>query len=151
MTFFSDDIDPNTFDNNGNLKSPLHIEIGKGAEKLLPKDPPYPDHDQVQQMKLSAIEAFSAAQYSYGGTAKFSGVVDGKMYQRCFLWRDAVVTCRKGYDYLDFDKVPSGYPGDLFGYSVAIQDKTVVIGSPFAAFSSETPTTWSYVSGVTVK
>ena len=52
MSFFSDDIDPNTFDNNGNLKSPLPIEIGKGAEKLLPKDPPYPDHDQVQQNEI---------------------------------------------------------------------------------------------------
>ena len=151
MTFFSDDIDSTTLDRNGNPKSPLHIEIGKGAEKLLPKDPPYADHDQIQQMKLSAIEAFSAAQYSYGGTAKFSGVVDGKMYQDAFYGEMPQLLAEKGYDYLDFDKIPSGYPGDLFGYSVAIQDKTVVIGSPFAAFSSETPTTWSYVSGVTVK
>ena len=127
------------------------MPIGKGAQKLTPRDPPYPNEEQVDQMKLGAIEAFSSAQYSYGGTAKFSGVIDGKMYQDAYYGEFPQIIGEKGYDYLDFDKLPSGYPGDLFGYSVAIQDKTIAIGSPFAAFSSETPTTWSYVSGVTVK
>lgn len=151
MTFFSDDVDPTTINNHGFLKSPLPMQTGKGAQKLTPRDPPYPNGEQVDQMKLGAIEAFSSAQYSYGGTAKFSGVIDGKMYQDAYYGEFPQIIGEKGYDYLDFDKLPSGYPGDLFGYSVAIQDKTIAIGSPFAAFSSETPTTWSYVSGVTVK
>ena len=152
MSFFSDDIDNSTIvSRTGFPKSPLPIEIGKGAEKLIPKDPPYADADQIIQMKLGAIAAFESAQYSYGGTAKFSGVVDGELYGDSYYAEMPQIIKDKGYDYLDLEKFPSGYPGDLFGYSVAIQDKTVVIGSPFAAFSSETPTTWSYVSGVTVK
>ena len=151
MSFFSDDIDSTTLDNKGNPKSPLPIEIGKGAQKLLPKDPPYADQDQIIQMKLGAIAAFSSAQYSYGGTAKFSGVVDGKMYEDAYYGEMPQLLAEKGYDYLDFDKIPSGYPGDLFGYSISLDNNKLLVGSPFAAFSSETPTTWSYVSGITVK
>ena len=152
MNFFSDDIDNSTIVSRTGLpKSPLPIEIGKGAEKLIPKDPPYADADQIIRMKLGAIADFEAAQYSYGGTAKFSGVVDGELYGDSYYAEMPQIIKDKGYDYLDLEKFPSGYPGDLFGYSVAIQGNTVVIGSPFAAFSSETPTTWSYVSGITVQ
>ena len=58
----------------------------------------------------------------------------------------------KDIDYLDFDKLPSGYPGDLFGYSVALRENQLIVGQPFGAFAderAENPMTWGYVSGNT--
>jgi hypothetical protein len=40
-------------------------------------------------------------------------------------------------DYLDYDLFNSGCPGDLFGYSVAIDDGKIIVGTPYNAFHSE--------------
>jgi hypothetical protein len=48
-----------------------------------------------------------------------------------------------GKDYLDFDFMPSGYLGDLFGYSVSIHKDKLIVGSPYDGFLGETAVTWS--------
>lgn len=153
MSFFSDTIDPNTLDQRyGGPKSVLPIDVADGAKEYLDyMPPPYPDAEGVELLKRAQIAAFDSAQYSYGGTARFSGVIDGTMYTDAFYGEMPQLIKDKGYDYLDFDKLPSGYPGDLFGYSVALNDNKLLVGSPFAAFSSETPISWDYVSGITVQ
>jgi hypothetical protein len=50
-----------------------------------------------------------------------------------------------GYDYLDFERFPSGYPGDLFGYDVQIHKNKLYISSPFTAFSGTDIITWDKV------
>ena len=46
-------------------------------------------------------------------------------------------------DHIDFNVSFSGYPGDLFGYSVSIHEDKLVVGTPFNAFVGETPISWS--------
>jgi hypothetical protein len=55
-----------------------------------------------------------------------------------------------GKDHIDFDVNYSGYPGDLFGYSIDIHDNKLVVGSPFAGYQyrnsgTENIVTWSGV------
>ena len=52
-----------------------------------------------------------------------------------------------GKDHIDFNAFPSGYPGDLFGYSISIHENKLVIGSPFNGFLGETVRNWTAVSG----
>lgn len=49
-------------------------------------------------------------------------------------------------DYLDYDIFNSGCPGDLFGYSIEINDGKLIVGTPYNAFAAETAI--SGVSGV---
>ena len=50
-------------------------------------------------------------------------------------------------DHIDFDEYPSGYPGDLFGFSVGIQGKKIIAGAPFNGFTGQTAIEWGEVSG----
>ena len=153
MTFFSDTLDRNTIDpNTGKPKAVLQVDYGKSPKYLIVDEPPYPTADQVLRIKKGIIESFDSAQYSYGGTSKFSGVVDGKLYGDAFYGQVPKLLAEKDIDYLDFDKLPSGYPGDLFGYSVALRENQLIVGQPFGAFAderAENPMTWGYVSGNT--
>ena len=53
-------------------------------------------------------------------------------------------------DYLDFHKFPSGYPGDLFGYSVSLFGDKLLVGAPFTAWKSENLTSWTEAASGTV-
>lgn len=105
------------------------------------------EEDKINEIKNQFISGFLSSQIQHASTARFSGIVDGIMYS------DATVAGglpplfkSKGYDYLDLDKLPSGYRGDLFGYSVCVKGNKILVGSPFSAFGSETVTPWN--SGV---
>ena len=55
-----------------------------------------------------------------------------------------------GKDHIDFDENYTGYPGDLFGYSIDIHNNKLVVGSPFAGYQYrnsgiENIVTWSGV------
>ena len=39
-----------------------------------------------------------------------------------------------GKDIIDFERYPSGHPGDLFGFSISLHDGKLVVGSPFNGF-----------------
>jgi hypothetical protein len=101
--------------------------------------------DEIKQFQQNEINTFSAAQYSVGSTSKFSGIIEGKMYQDVSIYGGIPEIMKdKGYDYLDFDRFPSGYPGDLFGYSIALYKNKLIVGSPFCAFSQEDIQDWAY-------
>jgi hypothetical protein len=110
------------------------------------------DAEKIAELKKQYIDGFfTKANVNYGMYPRFSGVVDSTLYL------DATVAGgipklmkEKGYDYMDLDKIPMGYPGDLFGYSVAIQKDKILIGSPFSAFSNESFTPWSSQSNLTL-
>lgn len=149
MSDFSDTIDPATLDINGNPKAVLPILIGDPAKKWLQLRELTPPPSDPEAVKRSIINTFESQQYAYGGTAKFSGIIDGVMYADAYYGQMPQILSDKGYDYLDFDKLPSGYPGDLFGYSIALRDNKLLIGAPFAAFNSETPVAWTNVANNT--
>lgn len=114
-----------------------------------PKSNPWSDFakpEEIERIKNQYIKAFSDAQFSEGGTAMFSGVINGTLYRDAGIGGGIPQIMKDtGYDYLDFDFLPSGYPGDLFGHSIALYKDKLIIGSPFSAFSKDTANDWNYV------
>jgi hypothetical protein len=101
--------------------------------------------ESIERIKREKINEFIALQRSYGATTKFSGIIEGVLYEDApFVGGMPELMKHTGYDYLNFDRFPSGYPGDLFGYSIDLYKNKLVVGSPFAGFSNESINPWSY-------
>jgi hypothetical protein len=99
----------------------------------------------IKNIKKNAIDSFISLQSDNGATAKFSGIIEGTMYEDApFVGGMPQLMKDKGYDYLDFDRFPSGYPGDLFGYSIDLYQNKLIVGSPFSAYSKEEIKPWNY-------
>ena len=100
--------------------------------------PPIKDTEAVKRAMLASF----GSSLEGGLSTKFSGVIDGQAYgDGISLYRD------KGYDFLDFEHFPEGYPGDLFGYSVALRKNQLFVGAPFSAYSQESGiVNWSEIS-----
>lgn len=115
---------------------------------VLNPPPVYLDSDDFDTRKLKSQEAlnkFEAQQWQFGGSTKFSGIIDGKLYIDAGIEGGMPQIMKDtGYDYLDFERFPSGYPGDLFGYSIGLSKNKLIVGAPFAGFSQEDPQNWSY-------
>ena len=131
-----------------NIERPKSIDSYLGYAYLQP----WPDEDGkpeelIESEKEEVIAAFENISSYYGGAPKFSGVINGTVYSDA-SYRGGIpqIMTDTGHDYLDFNVFPSGYPGDLFGYSIALHGNKLVIGSPFAAFSDEELHPWSGVS-----
>jgi len=105
------------------------------------------DGNKIEEIKNELISGFLNTQSSFGVTSKFSGIFDGNIYVDAGVGGGIPDLVKdKGYDYIDFDNAPSGYPGDLFGYSVAIRKNTILVGSLFSAFASGVITPYNYDS-----
>lgn len=134
----------------GGYGSPMLPELGKGPTYMTAREIPLNDPIAIASLYASLVSAFEASQYAYGAATKFSGVINGKMYSDASVYGGIPELMKDtGYDYLDFDKLPSGYPGDLFGYSLAIKNNKIYVGAPFAAFSGESPVSWNTVQSNT--
>ena len=135
----------------GGYGSPMLPELGKGPTYMTAREIPMNDPVEIANLYASLVSAFDASQYAYGTATKFSGVINGKMYADASVYGGIPELMKDtGYDYLDFDKLPSGYPGDLFGYSIAIKNNKIYVGAPFAAFSGESPVSWNTVKSNTL-
>jgi hypothetical protein len=114
-----------------------------------PAREPWPDGtnpEQVERIKNQYIKIFSDEQFSQGGTAMFSGIIDGKLYRDAGIGGGIPQILKDtGHDYLDFDAFPSGYPGDLFGHSIALYKDKLIVGAPFSAFSKDAINNWNYM------
>jgi hypothetical protein len=131
---------------SGGYGSPILPEFGKGPTYMTPREMPITNPFAIEQLRASLISSFESSQYDYGAATKFSGVINGKMYADAGVYGGMPELMKDtGYDYLDFDKLPSGYPGDLFGYSLTIKNNKIYVGAPFAAFSGEQPISWNTV------
>ena len=124
------------------IDSTYDPQFVKDPDPVFLKDEP----ESEQQEKLNiAIQDFIYSQWDYGGSARFSGIIEGTMYTDAGINGGMPQLMKDtGYDYLDFERFPSGYPGDLFGYSIALSKNKLIVGSPFCAFSSEDIKNWSY-------
>ena len=112
-----------------------------------PKNP-WPDgatDEMIEKIKTREINSFLVLQNTYGATTRFSGILEGTLYEDAG-YRGGMPTLmqKTGYDYMNFERFSYGYPGDLFGYSISIYKNKIVAGSPFAAFSNEKINPWSY-------
>lgn len=99
-----------------------------------------------EQLRQAELDRFSGLQTYYGSTARFSGIIEGTMYTDVSVYGGVPQLMQDtGYDYLDFERFPSGYPGDLFGYDVQIHKDKLYISAPFTAFSGTDVITWDKV------
>lgn len=114
----------------------------------LPEGTKRTDED-IRAIEEGVISQFVGLQDYFGGASKFSGIIEGKMYADAnYMGGIPEIMTDTGYDYLDFARFPSGYPGDLFGYSIALYDDKLIIGAPFVGFSGEYITPWSDIEVV---
>lgn len=116
---------------------------------VLLSEPPWKEEDDYEARKIkktTQMGIFRNNQYQYGADSKFTSIINGKLYSDQSIGSGGMPELMKdtGYDYLDLAQFPSGYPGDLFGYSVALHNNKLVVGSPFSAFSQEGVKPWSY-------
>lgn len=135
---------------NGGYSNPGLPENAYPPTYTVPRQNPISDVLGIQAARSAAIQSFTSLIQQYGGAPKFSGVINGKVYSDASIYGGMPEIMKDtGHDYLDFDYLPSGYPGDLFGFSVAIKNNKVYIGAPFAAFSGESITSWQSVNNNT--
>lgn len=106
------------------------------------KDTPEKLKEQLRNME---IQEFASDLNSYGAVTRFSGVIDGKTYIDAGIGGGMPEIMKDtGSDYLEFDSFPSGFPGDLFGFSVSLHKNKLVVGAPFIPYSDETVHNWQY-------
>ena len=114
---------------------------------------PLPPEDE--EAMAASTQMFKDQQISkYRYYPRLSIQIDGNVYydlnvdnepfvDRAYTLIDSLI----GKDFLDFDFIPSGFRGDLFGYSLAIHNNKLVIGTPFNGYVNpdNDPVTWSGV------
>lgn len=125
----------------------LENEFIKTLEPIRGKSPEYVDIEEgkseVTPAEWSGIfNNFNNVAASFGGYSKFSSYINGKYYQDARPGDLPEIMKDTGFDYLDFEYFSSGYPGELFGYSVDIYKNKILIGAPFSCFESENITNW---------
>ena len=102
-----------------------------------PADPP------TEKKKRTERGIFVGRALSFAGAfVKFSGIFDGTSYRDPPNGGLPALLADYGIDYLDTDYFASGYPGDLFGYSIDLQNNQLIVGAPFNAYDSEDVIDW---------
>jgi hypothetical protein len=95
------------------------------------------------------------AQKDEAGVPRFK-MVDGKLveinldyYPQDQDIRGGISVLQKltGRDYLDYIDTFSGFPGDLFGYSIDLSNDKLIVGTPFNGFAPNKVWDWTDVSG----
>jgi len=95
----------------------------------------------------NAVEDFGDTTIpAWGPFPRMSGTVDGTIYVDAGIGGGAPEIMKQtGRDYLDLDVYFSGYPGDLFGYSISFHKGTIMVGTPFSAFGGSGEVSWDQV------
>jgi hypothetical protein len=97
----------------------------------------------IRQEKSGILNAFKNQAGSWGSYSKFAQTIEGKYYEDVGPAGGVPQILQDtGYDFLDFDRFPSGYAGNLFGYSIDLYGNKLLIGSPFAPFDTEEIISW---------
>jgi len=118
---------------------------------LDPKDVDRPPDPKTGEQIKKEIERFrNVIIPAHGPYSKFSGEIDGIPFIDPGPGGGVApnMVAETTYDILDFDRFPSGYPGDLFGYAVSLYSGKLVIGAPYNGFinvSGERTTLWDDV------
>jgi hypothetical protein len=143
LTQFVESFDRSTF------KVHFNVELGTGSQYLKEADP-RKKQDVIIIEKSGWLTSYPGYLSSWGCYSKFAGEIEGKYYEDSGPNGGVPeIMIDTGYDYLDFDRFPSGYPGDLFGYSISLYKNKLLIGSPFASYQSENIIPWPGVSANT--
>ena len=103
-----------------------------------------PKAPALESHKKSIISSLMSRSIGSGNAyVRFSGTYDSTLYGDAGAFGGLPrITADHGIEYLDLDYWQSGYPGDLFGYSIAMKGRQLVVGAPFNIFSSGTVYDW---------
>ena len=124
----------------GNLQNYTSQENDYDFYNLTREANPVPEEKRKQEIKKFGTDVIPV----YGVYPRFSGVVNGQLYVDANIGGGTPeILAKTGKDYIDFDTYPSGYPGDLFGYSIDIHKNKLVVGAPFHGFYGEDVYTWA--------
>jgi hypothetical protein len=93
----------------------------------------------IEKFRVEIIPAYGVAPLFSGGILGYETYGDATINQEGM----PRIMKETGYDYLDFDQWPSGYPGDLFGLSIDMHRGRLIVGSPFNGIAGENHITWS--------
>ncbi len=112
-----------------------------------PADVNRPKNPLTEEAKKNEIRNFETTVIpTFGVFPRFSGIVNGQNYIDTDVGGGVPEILKlTGKDYLDIETYPSGYTGDLFGYSIDIHKNKLVIGSPFHGFDTEEIVSWDEV------
>lgn len=133
-----------SFDRNG-FKHHGKVEDHKSMQYLEKVDNPKTD-PQIAMEKSGLLSGFKSYTSTLGSYSKFAGYINDKYYEDAKLGGGIPDIMKDtGHDYLDFDYFPSGYPGNLFGYSIDIWKNKLLIGSPFSCYDKENISSWQQV------
>ena len=104
--------------------------------------------DPLDDSTLASVSTdFVNSENYYGSSSKFNWTVGSTTYEDVnVLGGMPSIMTSTGKDFLDFNAHPSGYPGDLFGYSVDYYKDRIVVGTPFGGFKSQGTLDWEDVA-----
>jgi len=109
------------------------------------------DRPDLLNSDLSSVtNSFKISQNTYGANSKFKMDIGGALYSDVNVGggKPSIIDAY-GADFIDYDVFASGYPGDLFGYSLDFYRGRLVIGAPFATYSGEYILNWNSVANET--
>lgn len=128
-----------------NFKPALYPTLGEPSSFTAERQWPFLGDEQ--ELLDSLKEDFKSQLNGWGGYSKFNVQHNGKYYMDNNIYGGLPSIIKEtNHDYLDFDYFKLGYPGDLFGYSIALYKNKLIVGAPFAAYYEENITNWSDVS-----
>lgn len=138
-----------SFDNYELFIPAFNVRYGNPPEYTEKRPEPITE-EQALLEESGIIKEFRKTLKDWGAFTKFAGVIEDKYYEDTGpVGGVPEIMKDTGFDYLDFNRFPSGYPGDLFGYSIDIYKNKILIGSPFAGYNKEELTNWSDVANNT--
>ena len=127
------------------MLSLFNSDIGHFRIEIIPP-PAYSEEYKAALRQAWYIDNFNAVEQHYGSTSKIQDTYNGTLYRDAGIYSRIPPILRAiGKDHLDLDVFYSGYPGDLFGYSVKIHKDKVYVGAPFSPYNTEEITPWSTI------
>lgn len=113
--------------------------INPSTASIARPTPPEKEGDRKKEIN----KFYSRVSTLTGGSPLFSGSPHSSDIDAKIAGGLPTVMLASGYDYLDSDIFQSGYPGDLFGFSLDLSNNDLVVGTPYNGYTGETVEEWS--------
>lgn len=138
-----------SFEDYATFKHAFHPAEGEPLTYTSPRQTIITSEEQLNAILSGIKKSFRNQQAEWGASSKFMGYINGTYYEDAGPYGGIPKVMQDTHhDYLDFNFFTSGYPGDLFGYSIDLKDNKLVVGSPFTAYSTENILPWSSVKNI---
>ena len=113
--------------------------INPSVASIVRPTPPEKEGDRKKEIN----KFYSRVSDLTGGSPLFSGAPHTLDIDAKIAGGLPTVMLASGYDYLNSEVFQSGYPGDLFGFSIDLSNNDLVVGTPYNGYEGETVEEWS--------